>query len=145
MEDSAQATNAAVGGFFTKKLAVMVFITLSVGVTLFHLLILSGIIPFDMVWGGRLKSASEMLAFEVPSIALNLLFIVIIFLIAGYIPSPLPPKVLRVIAWIMAGFFMLNTLGNLLSNSGLERIIFTPVTILLAVCSYRFTGGMKRS
>jgi hypothetical protein len=98
-----------------------------------------------MVWGGRLKSASEMVAFEVPSIALNLLFVVIILLIAGYILSPLPPKVLRVIAWIMAGFFMLNTLGNLVSNSGLERIIFTPVTILLAVCSYRFTGGMKRS
>ncbi len=133
------------GGFFTKKLAVAVFIALSVGVTVFHLLILSGIIPFDMVWGGRLKSASEMVAFEVPSIALNLLFVVIILLIAGYIPSPLSPKVLRVVAWIMTGFFMLNTLGNLVSNSGLERIIFTPVTILLAACSYRLTWGVKRS
>jgi hypothetical protein len=145
MEDSAQATNAAVGGFYTKKFAVTVFIALSVAVTVFHLLILLGIIPFDMVWGGRLKSASEMVAFEAPSIALNLLFMVIILLIAGYIPSPLPSKVLRVIAWIMTGFFALNTIGNLVSNSGLERIIFTPVTILLSICSYRLAWGMKHS
>jgi hypothetical protein len=78
-----------------------------------------------------------MVAFETVSIAVNVLFMIIISLIAGFIPSPLPKKVLTIAAWVMFGVFALNTIGNLLSNSGLERIIFTPITVLLSVLSYR--------
>jgi hypothetical protein len=37
----------------------------------------------------------------------------------------------------MAGLFFLNTIGNLLSNNQLEKILFTPLTTILFVFSLR--------
>ena len=37
--------------------------------------------------------------------------------------------------WLMTGLFLLNTLGNVTSKNKLEKRLFTPVTILLAIFS----------
>jgi hypothetical protein len=36
--------------------------------------------------------------------------------------------------WIFGGLFVLNTLGNLASKSQVERIVMTPLTLILAAC-----------
>ncbi len=41
--------------------------------------------------------------------------------------------ILRVALWLMAVLFLLNTVGNVFSNDRLEQMLFTPVTLLLAV------------
>ena len=47
-------------------------------------------------------------------------------------PGPVPA--VRVAAWIAAGFFALNTAGNLMSPSRSERLLMSPVTIALILC-----------
>ena len=40
----------------------------------------------------------------------------------------------QVATWVFAGFFCLNTLGNIASRSRAERHAMTPVTVLLIIC-----------
>jgi hypothetical protein len=44
------------------------------------------------------------------------------------------PLIVRVLVWFFAAYFLLNTLGNLLSTSRAERYVMTPITILLTIC-----------
>ena len=39
--------------------------------------------------------------------------------------------------WVIFVFLILNTAGNLSANSNVEKFVFTPVTILLAILAYR--------
>lgn len=100
---------------------------------LFHLLVLIKVIPYKMVWGGRLNSDSEMFKFEFISLFINLFFIGIILVKAKIIELSVPDIILKSMLWIMFGLFCLNTVGNLLSKNKLEKLIFTPLTILLAI------------
>lgn len=92
-----------------------------------HFLVLFGIIPFEIVWGGRLTNSSQMFQFEIVSISLNLIMLVIVAIRSGYLCIDHNKKLITVSLWIMAGLFLLNTIGNLLSNNALEKIIFTPL------------------
>lgn len=99
----------------------------------FHLLVLSGIIPFTIIWGGRITNESEMYVFEAVSLLLNLLFLFIILIKAKVLLPRFPGKIIHVSLWVMAILFLFNTVGNLLSTSHTEKIIFTPITILLSI------------
>ena len=107
------------------------------GIVIFHFLIIAGIIPFEIVWGGRLKNQTEMLQFESISIALNLIMLTLVAIKAGLLKINLKPNFLKVSFWLMAVLFALNTLGNLLAVNTVETLIFTPLTFLLAVFSFR--------
>jgi hypothetical protein len=101
----------------------------------FHLLVLVKIVPYKIVWGSRLKTDADMYKFEAVSVILNLFFLVIILLKMKIISFDFPENVLNYIIWGMAVLFFLNTVGNLLSKSSLEKKIFTPITILLTIFS----------
>ena len=102
---------------------------------LFHFTILLGIVPYEMVWGGRLKRHDQMLTFETFSILANLLMLAIVGLRAGFLRLRVPALVLKTALWIMFVLFLLNTAGNALSTNDLEKLLFTPVTLLLAFFS----------
>ncbi|KAA9332867.1 hypothetical protein [Adhaeribacter soli] len=106
-------------------------------VLVFHFLVLFGVVPFEIVWGGRLKSAEEMRVFESVSIILNTLMIAVVAIYAGLLPLNVNRKMLRFAFWVMFVLFALNTAGNLLAVNEYERMIFTPLTFLLAVFSLR--------
>ncbi|GEO05691.1 hypothetical protein AAE02nite_33550 [Adhaeribacter aerolatus] len=106
-------------------------------IILFHLLVMVGIIPYDMVWGGRLKNSAQMLSFEAISILLNLIMLAVVGIKAGVFKVNIHRTIIQVALWAMFGLFLLNTLGNLLSQNELEKLIFTPLTLLLAVFSLR--------
>ena len=106
-------------------------------IIVFHCLIITGIIPFEIVWGGRLKNHSQMLQFESISIALNLIMLAIVAVRIGILKVNLKPAILKIAFWLMALLFSLNTIGNLLSSNSLETMIFTPLTLLLAVFCFR--------
>jgi len=101
-------------------------------VIFFHALVLTDIIPFDMVWGGRLTSKEQMIAFELTSITINILMLVMVAIQADLIKMNINKKVLKAVFWLMFVLFLFNTIGNLLSDNELEKIIFTPLTILLS-------------
>ncbi|MCX2740198.1 hypothetical protein [Pontibacter anaerobius] len=102
---------------------------------LFHLLILTGIVPFEAVWGGRLKDRSQMLSFESVSIIINLVMLAIVSINAGALKVSISNKVIKAALWVMFALFILNTAGNALSNNKLEKLLFTPVTMALALGS----------
>jgi len=99
----------------------------------FHISIIIGLIDYSIVWGGRLKTRSEMYSFELTSILLNLFFLAIVLVDLKVISLKVNPKYLRISYWLMFILFFFNTLGNLFSKSSLETKIFTPITIALSI------------
>jgi hypothetical protein len=119
------------------RLASNIIITINSIALFMHLLILLKIMPYDFVWGGRLKSEADLIIFESISIVVQLLFITIVAVKAGYVFKGKFKKTVNVGTWVMFGLMVLNTIGNLASVSGLETMVMTPITCLLALLVFR--------
>jgi hypothetical protein len=118
-----------------QNLAFWLLLVSNVGILGFHVCVLTGIVSYSIVWGGRLKSAAEMVQFESFSIGLNLFFSTVLLAKKGWLPVRIAPKWVRGILWAMCGMLALNTVGNLFSISSFEAWVFTPATLLLSVCA----------
>jgi hypothetical protein len=119
------------------RLATLALLVIFALVMVFHLFVIIGVIPFNMVWGGRLQTHEQMISFEVTSILLNFMMLAVVAVHAGYLKVKIYPGIIKVVLWIMVILFLLNTIGNLFSNNEWEKIIFTPITLLLAIFSLR--------
>lgn len=116
-----------------KELAQIGLISIYSLTIIFHLLVLMKVIPYKIVWGSRLKTDSDMYKLETVSVILNVFFLIVILSISNYIPFTINDSVLTVLLWIMAALFLFNTVVNMLSKNKLEKLIFTPVTIILTI------------
>lgn len=101
----------------------------------FHFLVVLKIVPYNIVWGGRLMSDTAMYRFETVSIVLNFLFLLIMLVSLNILNVSFSKTTMTIIFWIMAALFALNTVGNLQSKNKLEKILFTPITVLLTIFS----------
>ncbi len=110
---------------------------------LFHMLVLSGNIPYEVVWGGRLKSTNEMYQFEAVSIFVNLILLVICILRKDYEKWSIPMRFYNIAFGLIAALFMLNTIGNLLAETMVEKFVFTPLTLLSSLLSFRLVFSKK--
>ncbi|MEQ8303104.1 MAG: hypothetical protein RIB47_06910 [Cyclobacteriaceae bacterium] len=110
-------------------------------IVVFHLSVLSGLLPNDIVWGGKLEDESQLIKFEIASVVLNVFMILIIAIRGQYIKVRIPEKMLAILIWLMTILFALNTIGNLFANTLTEAIIFTPITFVLAVLCFRVAKG----
>lgn len=108
-------------------------------VVVFHVLVLVQILPYSIVWGGKLNSVEQMRSMETVSICINLFMILVVLLRAKLIRLDLRPLFLQVVMGLMCVLFVLNTLGNILSENTFERLVFTPLTLLSALCCFRLT------
>ena len=99
---------------------------------IFHLLIIIGVIPYALTWGGKLESTKEMLVFETISILINLFFIHTLLQKGSYIRSTYSKKFIRIILWVFFILFILNTAGNIQAITTFEKCL-TIVTGLNAV------------
>lgn len=117
--------------------AIRTMLILLSGIIIFHMLILFGIIPFSIVWGGRLSTKEEMLIFESVSILINAFLIFILAVKGKYIKIKLPKIFIQIVLWIFVFLFFLNTIGNLLAESTIETIIFSPITLLFSILCAR--------
>jgi len=106
-------------------------------VVVFHLGVLSGLVPHDIVWGGKFEEESQLIKFEIASLIINALMILVVATKGQYVKIRLPLKMLTVMLWLMTLLFALNTIGNLFAKTLTETIIFTPITFTLAVLCYR--------
>ncbi|WP_247232893.1 hypothetical protein [Telluribacter sp. SYSU D00476] len=125
----------------TERFALNGLLTIISLTIVFHVLVVLGVIPFEIVWGGRLQDRSQMLAFEIVSLGINLFMLAIICVRAGIVRINVHPMLTRVIFWAMFGLFLLNTVGNIFSNNSLERLIFTPLTLILSIFCFRVAVG----
>jgi hypothetical protein len=122
---------------FTGQFALRGLLTILSLVVVFHFLVLLGIIPFEIVWGGRLKDRSQMPVFETVSILLNLVMLTIVGIKAGLLKVNVNRMIINIALWLMFGLFLLNTIGNLFSNNEFEKMVFTPLTLILSIFSLR--------
>jgi hypothetical protein len=121
----------------TQKIAIIgLFFILSLFILL-HLFILIGLVPYQMVWGGRLTDYSQMLTYESISLIANVLMLVVVCIYAGIIKWAVSPKILKAALWVMAALFVVNTLGNFASTNTLEKLVFAPITFLLSLFCLR--------
>lgn len=117
--------------------AVKAMLVLPAVIIVFHLFIVAGFLPYNIVWGGRLQSSAEMLRFESISISINLLVMLVVAMQAGYIKRQLPKQVMTILLWGLFGLFVSNTIANLFSVTLFEKVVFTPLTLLFALYTYR--------
>ncbi|MDA9986842.1 hypothetical protein N9E11_02295 [Crocinitomicaceae bacterium] len=114
------------------KLTIKLLLWLIAMVILFHLAILTKLIPYEVTWGGRLSDDSEMYMFEGVSIMINVILGFTLLIKGEYILSSIPLKVVNTILWIFFAVFSLNTLGNIFSETIFEK----SLSILTFTFSY---------
>jgi hypothetical protein len=119
-----------------KKAIDIVLVILSM-VSLFHLLVLTEIIPYNIVWAGKINSVSEMRVFEFFSLSINTVIIFVIAIKANYLKWNVPVRFLNGFIWFIFFLFSLNTIGNLFAATNFEKFVFTPMTFILAVLCLR--------
>ncbi|MCX6266745.1 MAG: hypothetical protein NTW16_05220 [Bacteroidetes bacterium] len=100
---------------------------------LFHMFVLLKVIPYSIVWGGRLQSDAAMYRFEFVSLGIAVLFLMVILVKFQILKWRVPILAGNLALWSMLALFMINIVANLMSDSFLEKIIFTPIAILLSV------------
>ncbi len=104
----------------------------------FHVLVLTAVLPADIVWGGgAANSRTDAVGAEAFSLALTILFGLVVAGRAGRLKLPGLSRTVRVGTWVVFAYFALNTLGNLTASSSVERIVFTAVSASLALLALR--------
>jgi len=125
--------------FISEKITINILIVLLSLVVVFHIFVIGGVIPFEIVWGGRLTDVSKMRVYESISIGLNLMMLFMVMTKAGILHFRINEKVYRIFFGLMCLLFLLNTAGNIFSKNDLERMIFTPLTLIFAVLFLRLS------
>ena len=104
------------------------------GLMCFQILLASGLPYGKAAWGGRhtrltvgLRIAS---GFSAVVFILASLFVLER---AGMLAVFNNATLVKTVVWVMVAFFGLNTLGNLASRSRTEKLIMTPVSLVLAL------------
>lgn len=103
--------------------------------TFMHSLILLKIIPFNIVWGGKLKSVQEMYFLEGFSLCVMLFLGIVILSKATILKTKISDRTLNILILIFAVFFIINTIGNLLADTIIEKTQ-ALVTAYLAISLY---------
>ena len=102
------------------------------GLAVFQGLLVAGAPLGRFAWGGQNEVLPAGLRIgSAVSIALYAVFAVLILHAAGRMTF-LPDGVVSVAMWVLAGFFVLGIAMNAISRSRSERLVMTPVVVLLA-------------
>lgn len=112
----------------TKTLALKLLFGILTMVLLFHLLVFTQVIPYELVWAGKISSTEEMYVFETVSILINILLVYTLFVKSKNIKENKTNKLVNIIIWIFVVLFALNTLGNLFAENRIEQVVGTLLT-----------------
>src|SRR5690348_9315525 len=127
----------AVKKIISESTAVNSLLVVLSAIVIFHLLVIVHIIPYQIVWGGRIENRQQIIPLELISIIINLVMMGVVLIKKGVINFSIGRRWLRLLFWLMFVFFLVNTLGNLVSLNQIEKFIFTPITLFLTFCSLR--------
>jgi hypothetical protein len=122
----------------SKKSAAIAMLAILAALAIYHVMMLAGVLPSDIAWAGHAATSPRTLVIlEVVSLVVTLLFAALVAAAAGLWGGSKIRKPARMAMWVVSGYFVLNVVGNLASSSGLERLIFTPVSVILACLALR--------
>jgi hypothetical protein len=117
---------------FISKYSIRIYLGLLLAVILFHLCIITKIIPYDITWGGRLTNDTEMYVFEAISILINVFLSWVLLMKGNLVKHKFSNKVVNIILWIFFAIFVLNTIGNIFAKTTFEKL-FAILTGLSAI------------
>lgn len=107
-----------------------------------HVLVLFQLIPYNMVWGGKIESIDTIYVLEGLAFAI-MSFLGVVLVMKNRIVEPMfTDKTIRRILLIFAVFFMLNTVGNLLAETVIEKAQ-AAVTLYLSVTLFNLSKQEK--
>jgi len=115
----------------SKVAAITVLMGLLSLVILLHLGILFQLIPYDIVWAGKIDSLEAMYLLETVSLILNGTLMLVLYLKLKHLKQAMPTPVVDVILWIYVVIFGLNSLGNLFAQTLFELIFGTLFTLVM--------------
>ena len=122
------------------KTAANILIAFSIfGISL-ALLVLMGIVPKDVVWGGRTGEGVSIYLLEAITIIVNLFIIFIVSVRANYIKLAIKDKPIVIVLYILMIIMILNTVGNLFAVSLFEK----SLAIVTAISAFCFFSLIKR-
>lgn len=102
-----------------------------------QLLLAAGILPISMAWGGQQPVLTTGLRFaSLAAAAFLAFFAYVIRRRAGLVGDAPIPTFIKILSWLVTAFLVLNTLGNFASQSTGEKILFGPISLLLAVACF---------
>jgi hypothetical protein len=128
---------------YSERIQISIFLFLLIAVIVFHSFVLLGIIPFDIIWGGKLKKYSEVMSLEIISIFINTMMLIVVLTRAKIITIGNHPVKIKVILYTMSILFGVNSIGNLLADTSFERFVFTPITLLFTLLSWQLARTKK--
>lgn len=102
---------------------------------IFHILILLQVIPFTVVWGGKITSFEKIVILEGVALVVMLFLSIVLAMKVRLLKPVLSDRTLKLILLVFAVFFLLNTFGNLLAESVIEKMQ-AIITIYLAIVFY---------
>ena len=110
----------------------------------FQLLLASGAPIGHLAWGGKYKRLPYKLRFV--SLVSVVIFILACFCVmerAGLSKFIGQNLFIKISVWILAGLFGLSTLGNLMSQSTIEKRLMTPVALTLTITCVIVAFGIQ--
>jgi len=111
---------------------------------LFHLAVMMDWLPMEITWGGQISNREELLRMEAMSILFLSLGIGLTLLRLRQLRSGRRSVLLTIAMWLLVGLFALNSLGNLLAQTWLEKS-FVIVTVILTLCCLRLALAKPRT
>lgn len=102
-----------------------------------HLLVIVNILPSKYVWGGKIKDSSSSVILSLIAILINAILLLIVFVKLKAKAKPVLSTIIKGVLLFYALLYALNTIGNLLAESTIETLVFTPLTLLLSVACFR--------
>ena len=124
--------------------SIKIFLGLLFLVILFHICIITKIIPYNIAWGGRLTNDTEMYVFETISILINIFLNWILLMKGDLVKFKFSDKTVQIILWIFFTLFVLNTVGNIFAKTNFEKL-FAILTGLSAILIWHILQQKKNN
>ncbi len=127
------------------RAAAFIACALLAGLAVFQAALIFGAPLGRFAWGGGADVLSTPLRIgSAVSIALYAVFSVVVLERAGVTRRLGRPRAVRIAAWVLAVYFCVGVLMNAISRSEPERLVMTPVAIVLALCCIVVARGDPR-
>lgn len=118
-----------------RKAAGVAFIILSMVMVVVHLLIIFGVLPFTIIWGGSIQDVGQLYPMEVVAISVLIAFAVIQAKQSRILKIKGKPLIWKILSIVVLLYLILNTLGNFASGVKVEKILFGSITLIMVLLS----------
>ena len=130
--------------YISLKLAVTAMLVILTLVILFHLFILTEIIPYSFGCEGEFQTIHQMRSVETDSILIIVFMMLVIAMKGKVVKLKVPEKLITIFLWLFVIYFTMNTIGNLVAKTCSETILFSPITLVSAILCLRMAMESKK-